>query len=466
MGLVSLSDTLEDGGDLGKAVITASCGADAETTVYTAAERSARSLVMALVVRVLRSSTPKAAGWGGEVQATGSASSSLAPTPGLPIVDRQLPPLRSTNLRHFHDDVQHQTLERGDFKKVPNWSKEAIHGIVERHIWLRQPSEVVVVKIMPSDIVESCRCSEPDDRVAFLRGLSTPEDALGEIGVNTVLASSPQQCPYVLKMLAVFEEPALRRTWLVLENCDCDLFDFVEEQRRLGLLGEHTAKSYTLQLLKAVKYLHDLNIGHRDVSLENLLLKNGELRLMDFGQAVQLHGEDGEALPYFRMAGKSYYRPPECYLPSAKLISHWGGVGSTSTGELKFPMLVPTACTPGKITQVAFHGFLCNARFPLSAVPGQIAMAELCGYTVPPMDSFSCGVVFFILVSQSPPWQHAVLGDRFFAFSRRFGVKELLNHRGKPLSASGAALLEGMLNANPEGRWSVQQCLASSFFED
>ena len=34
-------------------------------------------------------------------------------------------------------------------------------------------------------------------------------------------------------------------------------------------------------------------ISHRDISLENVLLSGGDVRLMDFGQAVQTHLETG-----------------------------------------------------------------------------------------------------------------------------------------------------------------------------
>merc|ERR1712008_183428 len=44
---------------------------------------------------------------------------------------------------------------------------------------------------------------------------------------------------------------------------------------------------------------------------------DGQIRLMDFGQAVSTHTSDGTlALRYFAHCGKAVYRPPECYLPA------------------------------------------------------------------------------------------------------------------------------------------------------
>ncbi|OLP74463.1 Serine/threonine-protein kinase PLK4, partial [Symbiodinium microadriaticum] len=56
-------------------------------------------------------------------------------------------------------------------------------------------------------------------------------------------------------------------------------------------------------ILKAVEYLHEHNVGHRDISLENLLLRQGQVRLMDFGQAVLLRDAAGNAHYYFRLCG-------------------------------------------------------------------------------------------------------------------------------------------------------------------
>lgn len=52
------------------------------------------------------------------------------------------------------------------------------------------------------------------------------------------------------------------------------------------------------------RYLHAHDIGHRDISLENVLLKNGVTRLMDFGMAAQTRRRCGTRLRYFRAVGK------------------------------------------------------------------------------------------------------------------------------------------------------------------
>ncbi|CAD8166170.1 unnamed protein product [Paramecium octaurelia] len=52
-------------------------------------------------------------------------------------------------------------------------------------------------------------------------------------------------------------------------------------------LDESDAKLLFRQIVKAVDYCHSLNIVHRDIKLENILLKdNNEIKLIDFGFSV------------------------------------------------------------------------------------------------------------------------------------------------------------------------------------
>merc|ERR1712183_664348 len=71
----------------------------------------------------------------------------------------------------------------------------------------------------------------------------------------------------------------------------------------------------TWQLLQAVVYLHRHRIGHRDISLENILIKGGIAQVMDFGLAVQTCSTSGVPFRYFRGVGKPNNRAPEVYVP-------------------------------------------------------------------------------------------------------------------------------------------------------
>jgi serine/threonine protein kinase len=85
-----------------------------------------------------------------------------------------------------------------------------------------------------------------------------------------------------------------------------------------GPLSEGHAAMITRQLLEAVKYLHDNNIVHRDIKLENVLMtssrEGARIVLTDFGQARSLeHGRAGQRGPISRMqsaAGTCGYIAP------------------------------------------------------------------------------------------------------------------------------------------------------------
>lgn len=79
------------------------------------------------------------------------------------------------------------------------------------------------------------------------------------------------------------------KTHLILEYCEESLYGFVLRARPDGL-NLNESLLLTSRLGSALAYLHDNGIAHRDVKLENVLLKQcgnvAELRLCDFGLAT------------------------------------------------------------------------------------------------------------------------------------------------------------------------------------
>ncbi|CAJ1444811.1 unnamed protein product [Effrenium voratum] len=210
-------------------------------------------------------------------------------------------------------------------------------------------------------------------------------------------------------------------------------------------------RQYVWQMLQAVSYLHKHNIGHRDISLENLLLHQDTVRLMDYGNAVQSHSMTGQELRYFLPVGKDTYRAPECFIPLGQSVA---------------TVTVPPDAGAGDLILHRNYHSLYQVRLPGGAKPGQDCQAELWGYAVQPADVFSCGVCFFCMCYGNGPWMTAQLTDEFFAYvyANQNGVTDLLQHWGKPLlDAEAMSLLLSMLCVDPLKRPSASHCLDSSW---
>ena len=187
-----------------------------------------------------------------------------------------------TNLGHFHAEANFEALRSGDFTTVKQLSK-AIHGEVLKARWTAQREPVAVKKWQNKRVHKPHR--EFCERTLHQHGgreETEPEDPLTEIGIFNYLSRSDRSCPYVLKMLGSFQDAT--HTYLVTEFADGgDLFTVAAKVK----LHESQTRRYVCQLLQAISFLHSSHVGHRDVSLENALLKDGTVKVMDFGMAVR-----------------------------------------------------------------------------------------------------------------------------------------------------------------------------------
>ena len=79
--------------------------------------------------------------------------------------------------------------------------------------------------------------------------------------------------------------------YIVLELCpNKTLNDLIKSKKRLS---EHRAMFYLLDLVEALKYLHNKLILHRDLKLGNLFLdEHMHIKVGDFGLAGQLSHKD------------------------------------------------------------------------------------------------------------------------------------------------------------------------------
>lgn len=139
--------------------------------------------------------------------------------------------------------------------------------------------------------------------------------------------------PNIVKLYETFQDA--KRTYLVMELCSGG--ELLEAVMRASVAGEFTeqqAATYLEQILCAINYIHSNDIVHRDIRIENFLLKDqserAEVKLIDFGQSAPC--DDKSSLS--TAVGCAHYRAPEVIQGRySKKIDIW------SCGVLLFVML-------------------------------------------------------------------------------------------------------------------------------
>ena len=96
-------------------------------------------------------------------------------------------------------------------------------------------------------------------------------------------------------------------SFIILEYCpNGDFFQFIIEN---NTLSEPLASYCMVQILEALKYLHNLGIAHRDMKPENILIDaNGHLKISDFGLSRYVGNGGLVSTP----CGSPCYASPEC----------------------------------------------------------------------------------------------------------------------------------------------------------
>eukprot|EP01060_Flectonema_neradi_P038648 TRINITY_DN8189_c0_g1_i5.p1 TRINITY_DN8189_c0_g1~~TRINITY_DN8189_c0_g1_i5.p1 ORF type:complete len:274 (+),score=25.72 TRINITY_DN8189_c0_g1_i5:41-862(+) len=189
---------------------------------------------------------------------------------------------------------------------------------------------------------------------------------------------------------------------LVLERKSSDLFDFLQ---RKGALSERFVKKVIRQLLMGLNYSHEMGIAHRDVKLENVLIDESaeSVVLCDFGYSIHFDSltMDNDVV------GTSVYRSPE---------------------------------------------ILRNAIRPNSTECRT-------GFEIPASDIFAVGVMMFILLTGSYPWN----GNDHQLYNQTINASRL-PRRVTHLSASGKSFMRHLLLKDPLSRPTVAEALNSEWF--
>lgn len=111
--------------------------------------------------------------------------------------------------------------------------------------------------------------------------------------------------PNIVSVLDVFENEKFFQLIMEKHGSGMDLFEFID---RRPLIDEKLGCYIFRQIARAVNYLHSLNILHRDIKDENIIIDHSfHIKLIDFGSATFMH--DGKVFSTFY--GTTEYCSPE-----------------------------------------------------------------------------------------------------------------------------------------------------------
>jgi serine/threonine protein kinase len=170
-----------------------------------------------------------------------------------------------------------------------------------------------------------------------------------------------------------------------------ELFDFIDER---GPLEVPLARSMFRQLLNGLLHLQELGIGHRDMSLENMLFDGANLFvIIDFGMCLRLKRDPATGrfcnLIKQSVCGKKNYISPE-----------------VMRGE---PQFNPMLC-----------------------------------------DIWAAGVILFIALTGVPPVDTATLNDERFRMICDGRLQEMLNSWGMEVDTMAIDLVQRILRPQPQ----------------
>lgn len=121
--------------------------------------------------------------------------------------------------------------------------------------------------------------------------------------LNEIALMQELNHPNILKCIDYFLTPDNQYMIIILDKCERDLFSAVY----FDSLTPKEKQLFFFQICRAVKYMHENNIAHRDLKIENILLLKNIIKLADFGFAIK--NPPIEELHY----GTYIYWPPEAF---------------------------------------------------------------------------------------------------------------------------------------------------------
>ncbi|XP_017839458.1 cyclin-dependent kinase 10 [Drosophila busckii] len=250
------------------------------------------------------------------------------------------------------------------------------------------------------------------------------KDGLPVSGLREIMILKQCQHENIVRLREVVVGKSLDSIFLVMDFCEQDLASVLDNMSQP--FTESEVKCITLQILRALKYMHAHYIIHRDLKVSNLLMTDkGCIKVADFGLA-RLYSKP--AKPMTPQMVTLWYRAPELLL-GAK--THTAAVDMWAFGCILGELLMGKPLLPGKSEIAQLDMIIDLLGAPSESIwPG---FQEL-----PAVQNFT--------LSQQP---YNNLKSKFHM-----------------LGPAGKSLLNILFIYNPSTRATAEECLNSKYFTE
>ncbi|XP_025833833.1 cyclin-dependent kinase-like 1 [Agrilus planipennis] len=272
-------------------------------------------------------------------------------------------------------------------------------------------------------VVYKCKNRDTGEIVAIKKFVESEDDPLiRKIALREIRLLKNLKHPNLVNLLEVFRRK--RRLHLVFEFCDKTVLNELERYPR-GL-PEQLTQQITWQTLLAVNYCHQHNCIHRDIKPENILMTSaGIVKLCDFGFARMLNPEEN----YTDYVATRWYRAPELLVGDTQ---YGTAVDVWAIGCLLAELIKGEALWPGKSDVDQLYLIRCTIGDLL------------------------------------PRHMYAFKNNEFFQGITLPTPQQMYPLEIKLPMCNSIALdfIKRCLDKDPEKRWSCQQLLEHSYFEN
>ncbi|OIR57101.1 MAG: cyclin-dependent protein kinase CDK1/CDC2 [Amphiamblys sp. WSBS2006] len=139
--------------------------------------------------------------------------------------------------------------------------------------------------------------------------LESDEEGVPSTAIREMALLKELDHPNIVRLLDIVHSES--RLYLVFEYCETDLKKIHEKTKETGGVSLQHTKKYIHQLLSGLYHSHARRILHRDLKPQNIFMKDGELKIGDFGLARAF---GVPVRTYTHEIVTLWYRPPEILL--------------------------------------------------------------------------------------------------------------------------------------------------------